>query len=580
VNTNAIFLTGFVCALAACGVGSDPGTDAAGGASVSPTAGGGSASSSGGATTVTAGSANGGNANGGSSGAITSAGAASAGQAGAAPLISGQPAAGSVFVHLFEWKWTDIAAECENYLGPAGFAGVQVSPPSEHRLLPSYPWYERYQTVSYSLALSRSGTAAEFADMVQRCARVGVGIYVDAVLNHTTSVTDMEAQSGNNLSSNGTRFTKYEYPNLYTATDFHQPTCAIMGTDYTMSADHVRRCELEGLADLNTGSPSVQAKIAGYLSSLVDLGVAGFRIDAGKHMAPEDIDAILTLVHQHAGAGHLPFVFLEVIDNGGEAIHASDYLAVGAASGQAVSITDFQYAGSFDRFLDYAGRTVGQFRTADPAMGNLLPSAQAVVFTTNHDTERADAIYYKDGAPYDLATVFLLAWPYGYPSLMSSFAFDRTTSAGMALGPPSDSMGHTNSIYAAGSKTPNCAPDPHNPAAGTWVCQHRDAFVAPMLAFRKASVGAETITNFWDNGKNQVGFGRGAKGFVVINDEDTALSRAFTTSLPAGDYCDVIAGGLKAGACVGATITVDATGMATIAAPARTAVVIRVGQTK
>ena len=24
----------------------------------------------------------------------------------------------SVFVHLFEWKWSDIAAECERFLGP------------------------------------------------------------------------------------------------------------------------------------------------------------------------------------------------------------------------------------------------------------------------------------------------------------------------------------------------------------------------------------------------------------------------------------------------------------------------------
>ena len=30
-------------------------------------------------------------------------------------------------VHLFEWKWTDIAAECERFLGPNGFCGVQVS---------------------------------------------------------------------------------------------------------------------------------------------------------------------------------------------------------------------------------------------------------------------------------------------------------------------------------------------------------------------------------------------------------------------------------------------------------------------
>lgn len=29
-------------------------------------------------------------------------------------------------VHLFEWRWTDIAAECERFLGPNGFGGVQV----------------------------------------------------------------------------------------------------------------------------------------------------------------------------------------------------------------------------------------------------------------------------------------------------------------------------------------------------------------------------------------------------------------------------------------------------------------------
>lgn len=32
-------------------------------------------------------------------------------------------------VHLFEWKWKDIAVECERFLGPKGFGGVQVSAP-------------------------------------------------------------------------------------------------------------------------------------------------------------------------------------------------------------------------------------------------------------------------------------------------------------------------------------------------------------------------------------------------------------------------------------------------------------------
>lgn len=33
----------------------------------------------------------------------------------------------TAMVHLFEWRWDDIAAECERFLGPYGFGGVQVS---------------------------------------------------------------------------------------------------------------------------------------------------------------------------------------------------------------------------------------------------------------------------------------------------------------------------------------------------------------------------------------------------------------------------------------------------------------------
>jgi len=39
--------------------------------------------------------------------------------AGALPAVS--PAFAeqkTTFVHLFEWRWSDIASECENYLGP------------------------------------------------------------------------------------------------------------------------------------------------------------------------------------------------------------------------------------------------------------------------------------------------------------------------------------------------------------------------------------------------------------------------------------------------------------------------------
>ena len=50
--------------------------------------------------------------------------------------------------------------------------------------------------------------------------------------------------------------------------------------------DNIRNCYLFGLADLYGASDYVQATIAAYLQSLIDIGVAGIRMDAAKHMWP------------------------------------------------------------------------------------------------------------------------------------------------------------------------------------------------------------------------------------------------------------------------------------------------------
>src|SRR5437016_9122572 len=225
---------------------------------------------------------------------------------------TGHMAAGDVFVHLFEWRWTDIAAECEDVLGPAGFNAVQISPPQEHSIVPSHDWSERYQPVSYSLEHSRSGTGVEFTDMVTRCNAVGVGIIADAVINHMTNFPSP------GVGSNGTNYTKYDYPGLYSSSDFHTP-CQV--NNY-QSASNVQDCELLSLPDLNTGLASVRQKIADYLLMLARLGVAGFRIDAAKHIQQVELNDILSRVNTTLMTENrqLPYVFLEVIGGGGEAL--------------------------------------------------------------------------------------------------------------------------------------------------------------------------------------------------------------------------------------------------------------------
>ena len=179
-------------------------------------------------------------------------------------VLSSQLQARTAFVHLFEWQWNDIASECENFLGPKGFAAVQVSPPQKS--VGGSQWWTRYQPVSYSIE-GRSGSRAEFSSMVSRCKAVGVDIYVDAVINH------MAAWDRN-------------FPEVpYGPNDFHNCTD---GIDYG-NRWSIQNCDLVGLNDLDTSSWYVQQKIADYLNDLTSLGVAGFRIDAAKHMSASDI---------------------------------------------------------------------------------------------------------------------------------------------------------------------------------------------------------------------------------------------------------------------------------------------------
>jgi alpha-amylase len=461
---------------------------------------------------------------------------------------SGHGAVGDAFVHLFEWKWTDIANECETVLGPAGFAAVQVSPPQEHSVQASHTWSERYQPVSYSVERSRSGTGPEFRDMIQRCKAAGVGIYVDAVINHMTNVPSP------GVGSNGTAYSKYDYPGLYTVNDFHTP-CTV--TDYTNAAN-VQDCELLGLPDLNTGLASVRQKIAGYLIALARMGVAGFRIDAAKHIQQVELDQILAIVDSTmtAESRPLPYYFLEVSTGAGEALGPRDFFGEAYSSGGAADITEFTFTGVGNKFLGINGEHISQLNPNGPTgeqfsvlAWGLIPSDKAVAFLQNHDTQHQGGISYRDGMVFRLANVWMLAQPYGYPSILSSYAFDRPAQNDM--GPPSDAAGNTNNV--------TCAASLETATVGQWVCEHRDRFIASMVGFRKYVAGTD-VNHWWDDNANAIAFSRGDRGFVAINRESAAVTTTVATGLTAGTYCDLLTGGRSGGACVGTTITVDATG--------------------
>ncbi|OFZ54057.1 MAG: ATPase [Bdellovibrionales bacterium RIFOXYC1_FULL_54_43] len=454
----------------------------------------------------------------------------------------------TVYVHLFEWTWKDIALECETFLGPKGFRAVQVSPPNEHAVLPNNPWFERYQPVSYQLT-TRSGTRDEFIDMVKRCKAQGVDIYVDAVLNHMSWVN----RSGRSkYGVGGSPYDEYSYAGLYSPNDFHR--CGKNGDDSIQNYQdrwEVQNCNLTTCADLKTESTYVRGKLASYLQDLIDIGVAGFRIDAAKHIPVTDLQTIFSMTNQSY------YVYQEVIDYGSEPIKSSEYFMTG-------DVIEFRFARQLAHTFNSGQLSwLGQFGQT----WGFVPDRKAIVFVDNHDLQRGhggggEVLTHKDGQKYTLANIFMLAWPYGYPQVMSSYRFNDSSQ-----GPPS--TGVTTKRVFSGSRT-TCGQD--------WICEHRWAPIANMVGFRNYTQSTP-VQKWWSNGKNLISFARGNSGYVVINKESQGSDRWFDTGLPSGSYCDVISGDVSPDGrrCTGPTIFVNEYGWAQISVGPNNAVAIHGG---
>lgn len=418
------------------------------------------------------------------------------------------PSDQDVTATLFEWSFDSVAQACTDTLGPKGYGFVEVSPAQEH--IQGSQWWTSYQPVSYRIA-GRLGNETQFVNMVNTCHSAGVKVVADAVINH------MSAGSG--TGTDGTVYSKYNYPGYYQEQDFHSCHTAI--TNYGDRAN-VQNCELSHLADLNTSSSDVQDTIAAYLNHLSALGVDGFRVDAVKHMAASDVVAIKAKLTN-------PNVYWvqEVIYGAGEPISPSEYTATG-------DLDEFRAATDLKRV--FTSEKLAYLNNWGASWG-YLPSDQARVFVDNWDTERnGSTLNQTYGNTYTLANVFMLAWPYGSPNVFSGYSFTNKDT-----GAPNG--GTVNACYTDG-----------------WTCQHAWRPIANMVGFRNAVKGT-SVTNWWSNGNNAIAFGRGNAGYAVINHESSAVNRTFQTSLPEGSYCDVQHGDPGAnGACSGPTYTVAANG--------------------
>jgi alpha-amylase len=493
---------------------------------------------------------------------IPGGGSAAAGSLAAHSTAAAQTAAKGgahdVLANLFEWNWPSVAKECTDVLGPAGYGGVQVSPPQDSvkrthlgdgqdTIL--HPWWEVYQAVDYNLT-SRMGNEQQFKDMVTTCRAAGVKVYVDAVINHMTGQGD--------TSYGGVSYTHEEYPGVYTMANFHQKgtgpndcTSASGGIEDFNNQQQVFKCELLGLADLRTETNAVRSTLADYLNKLIGYGVSGFRVDAAKHIGQDDLIAIYNRLHRTKD-GTRPLWALEVFGGGPGTLSPQAFTTAGTVLGLD-GVKQIR-----DAFKSYPADHIGSIATLKVygEGSGLTPSDKTLAFVQNHDTERnGDALNYKDGATNLIANEFLLAYGYGTPQVYSGFAWNIPDDS-----PPATADGLITDT--------DCS-------APTWVCVVNDLGVRNMVGWHN-TVGSAPLRNWWDNGGNLISFSRGSKGWISINNDPGAHVQTFTTGLPQGTYCDVIHGSLTGGACSGPTVVVNSHGRATVTVPGKDAVAFTV----
>ncbi|KFY80981.1 hypothetical protein V499_00223 [Pseudogymnoascus sp. VKM F-103] len=434
------------------------------------------------------------------------------------PVVNASPpGTKDVTAVLFEWNFNSVAKECTNTIGPAGYGYVQVSPPAEH--IQGAQWWTSYQPVSYKIA-GRLGDRTSFQNMINTCHGAGVKVVVDTVINH------MSAGSG--TGTGGTSYTKYNYPGLYSSYDFDD--CTAQVSNYA-DRFNVQHCELVGLSDLDTNEEYPRKAISGYINDLISLGVDGFRVDGAKHIATEDLANIKSRLANPAA-----YWKQEVIYGAGEAVQPTEYTGNG-------DVQEFRYAYDLKRVFN--SEKLAYLSNFGEGWG-YLGSSVAAVFVDNHDTERNGAtLNYKDNAKYTLASVFMLAHPYGAPDVHSGYEFSDNDA-----GPPNN--GAVSACWQNG-----------------WKCQHAWAEIMRMVAFRNA-VRGQALTNWWDNGNNAIGFGRGSKGYVAINHESGSVTQTFQTSLSAGTYCNVQSN---------TYVTVNSSGQFTATLASDTALAIYAGKT-
>ncbi|XP_074605283.1 alpha-amylase-like [Brevipalpus obovatus] len=474
-------------------------------------------------------------------------------------------------VELWEWRFDEVAKECERFLGPNGYGGVLISTVWEHELMENPVVNNKYGLISYKI-MTRYGNEAQLADMAERCNSVGVRVYVDCNIGTTSFPYKGGGFSGTPLDGRNR-----SYPGIpFSMENFNYgPSCPTKSGNIENPKNPIqlRNCMLTGLNDLDNGQKYVQDKIVEAINKLIGSGIAGIRIDASY------LNWLKNLKKISERTNDLDIRFFE--KNSTIHIFHSIKYESGLKPSPGPNPEGYQKIGSIVA-VDARRKIVDAFRKRDyeriadlitphDEAWNRIPSQSAVILIDSaayqNEDLPSDAINFR--LPYTLirATAFMLAWPYGLPLVMSSFNYTIAPAPEFwKLNPMARKWPAARAPVGPNGFSADVIIKSDSSCGYPWICEHRWKSISNMVKFRNV-IGDEPVENWVILGEDVIAFSRGSKGFILIVNDASLINYEFQTGLPEGEYCDIISGNLTGDPkkpCSGDIIKVQSDGRAQI----------------
>lgn len=309
-------------------------------------------------------------------------------------------------------------------------------------IMPS-PSYHKYDVTDYKAIDPVYGTMEDFEALMEACNERGVAVLIDLVLNHTSFEHPwfLEAQAEIQEKKDLHYFNFYNFTTGKVSSDYYP----VDGGYY------YEALFWSGMPDLNYDNGDVRTEISDIARFWLDKGVAGFRLDAAKHVyntSKENISFWTWFTETCRTINPEVYLVAEVWDNDAAMV---PYYASGLDS-----LFNFGFAGTTGAIANCISRENGRdlatrIENYDIVIKKQNPSAINAIFLSNHDQDRSAGYFYSDEERMKLAaTVYLLIPGTSYiyygeeigltgkgkdENKRAPFIFSVTDKTGQTLGP-------------------------------------------------------------------------------------------------------------------------------------------------